>query len=161
MAQALTGSPIAWQRAVVMGGWQLIFLNSARPGLVDGALAAEEWTALEAALQAHPDLPTLVALHHQPVPVATPWMDAIGLAGAEAFLERLARHPQTRCVLFGHIHGPFDGHWQTMRLLSAPSTCVQFARGTAQPVCTTEAPGYRWLQLHPDGQLATGLVRTG
>ncbi|MBF0462019.1 MAG: phosphodiesterase [Magnetococcales bacterium] len=160
MRKGLTGHPIVWQRSVVVAGWHLIFLNSADPGQVGGVFLAEELAALEEALLAQPNLPTLIAFHHQPVPVATPWMDQIGLAQPEHFFALLARHPWTRCVLFGHIHSPFDGHWQNVRLLSAPATSVQFARGTEQPICTTDTPGYRWLRLHPDGQLETGIVRT-
>ena len=46
-----------------------------------------------------------------------------------------------------------------MRLLASPSTCIQFAPGSEDFNVSTEAPGYRWLRLHADGRLETGVER--
>ena len=46
-----------------------------------------------------------------------------------------------------------------MRLLASPSTCVQFAPGSEEFQVDSEAPGYRWLRLLPDGRLETGVSR--
>ncbi|MDH4040844.1 MAG: phosphodiesterase, partial [Gammaproteobacteria bacterium] len=40
-----------------------------------------------------------------------------------------------------------------------PSTCVQFAPGSAGFKADAESPGYRWLDLHEDGSLHTGVSR--
>ncbi|MEO5341178.1 MAG: phosphodiesterase [Magnetococcus sp. MYC-9] len=159
MQLALTGHPIAWQRSVVAGGWHMIFLDSTHPDPDNpaGELPAKELSALEETLQTHPELPTLIALHHQPVPLETPWMNRMALANPDDFFAILTRHPWVKCVLFGHVHHPFDGVQQGIRLLSAPSTCVQFATGTENPVFITDSPGYRWLRLYPDGLLETGV----
>ncbi len=106
---------------------------------------------------AKPGMPTLISLHHQPVSLDTLWMNQMALTNPENFFQVLSRHPWVRCVLFGHIHHPFDGEQQGIRLLSAPSTCVQFATDTEYPVFITDKSGYRWLKLYPDGQLETGL----
>ena len=44
-------------------------------------------------------------------------------------------------------------------LLASPSTCVQFAPGSEEFKVGNESPGYRWLQLYPDGRLETGVSR--
>ena len=46
-----------------------------------------------------------------------------------------------------------------IRLLASPSTCVQFAPGSEEFQVDTTAPGYRWLRLHADGRLETGVSR--
>jgi Icc protein len=46
-----------------------------------------------------------------------------------------------------------------VRLLGSPSTCVQFAPGSEHFKVGDQAPGYRWLRLHPDGGLETGVSR--
>ncbi|MEO5364052.1 MAG: phosphodiesterase [Magnetococcus sp. DMHC-8] len=160
MQTALTGHPIVWQRSVVVAGWQMVFLNSTLtdPDNPAGLLPAEELSSLEDALLAQPGMPTLVALHHQPMPLDTPWMNRMALTNPDDLFTVLARHPWVRALLFGHIHYPFAGERQGIHLLSAPSTCVQFATGTTHPVFVTQTAGCRWLRLYPDGHLATGIV---
>ena len=46
-----------------------------------------------------------------------------------------------------------------LRLLASPSTCVQFAPGSEEFQVDRSAPGYRWLRLHADGRLDTGVSR--
>ncbi|KTC63185.1 hypothetical protein AO262_22830 [Pseudomonas fluorescens ABAC62] len=46
-----------------------------------------------------------------------------------------------------------------MRLLASPSTCIQFAPGSEDFKVSEQAPGYRWLRLHGDGRLETGVER--
>jgi len=62
-------------------------------------------------------------------------------------------------LLCGHIHQELDVNWQGRRVLASPSTCVQF-----KPHCTNFtidpiAPGWRYLDLHPDGTLSTEVHR--
>jgi Icc protein len=42
---------------------------------------------------------------------------------------------------------------------STPSTCVQFKPNSKNFTIDTEGPGYRWLDLHADGSIDTGLTR--
>ena len=44
-------------------------------------------------------------------------------------------------------------------LLSAPSTCIQFLPNSVGFAVDMTAPGYRWLELHPDGRIDTGIER--
>lgn len=48
---------------------------------------------------------------------------------------------------------------RSIRLLACPSTCFQFAPGSREFKLDTRAPGYRWLRLHDDGRLETGIQR--
>lgn len=59
----------------------------------------------------------------------------------------------------GHIHQEFDRQRGPLRLLASPSTCVQFAPGSSDFTLDRLAPGYRWLRLHDDGRLETGISR--
>lgn len=45
------------------------------------------------------------------------------------------------------------------RLLGAPSTCVQFLPGAAHCAVDTRPAGYRWLDLHDDGRIDSGVRR--
>ncbi len=159
MRQALSGLSIVWKQAVVVGGWHLVFLNSGCPEMVGGCLSEEVVTELDLTLKKHPDLPTLVVLHHPPVNVGTPWLDRIGLQRPEGFLRVLDQHTQVRALLFGHIHQPFEGQRNGVRLLAAPSTYAQFAVGGEKPVLTDDPPAFRWLNLYANGRLETGITR--
>jgi len=46
-----------------------------------------------------------------------------------------------------------------VRLLASPSTCVQFAPGSESFKVDDQPPGYRWLTLHTDGRIETGVSR--
>lgn len=161
MASALTGHPIAWKRSIMAGDWHMIFLNSTLPDPDNpaGRLPEEELAALEAAVTAKPEMPTLLVLHHQPLSLDTPWMNRMALANPDALFRRLADYPWVRALLFGHIHHAVDQEHQGIRLLSAPSTCVQFATKTEHPVFVADDTGYRWLRLYPDGKIETGINR--
>ena len=44
-------------------------------------------------------------------------------------------------------------------LVISTSTCVQFAPGSAGFKADDKPPGYRWLALHGDGRIETGVSR--
>lgn len=46
-----------------------------------------------------------------------------------------------------------------MRLMATPSTCIQFAPGSNEFSIDGQAPGYRWIDLYPDGTLDTHVRR--
>jgi len=157
----LTGqqADLRQDRMFFLAGWQVLLLNSSVPDQVGGELSADSLEWLQRALLAHPNHHTLVCLHHQPVPVGSAWMDAIGLKNGDELLALLADHPQVRGVLWGHVHQEFDRQHGAIRLLSSPSTCIQFAPGAKAFALEASAPGYRWLKLAADGSIDTGVAR--
>jgi 3',5'-cyclic-AMP phosphodiesterase len=138
-----------------LGAWGMVALDTNVPGEAAGQLAASELARLEDELQSLADRPVLVCLHHPPVPVGSPWIDAVGLLNAAEFLAVIDRHPSVRAVLAGHVHQEFDVLRAGVRLLATPSTCAQFTPRTESCVMDRRPPGYRWLTLHPDGRLET------
>lgn len=142
-----------------VGQWRVTLLDSAVPGSVPGFLEQSQLDLLERSLSEAPDRHHLVSLHHHPVSIGCEWMEPIGLRNAEAFFAVLDRFPHVRAVLWGHVHQEFDQMRNGVRLLASPSTCIQFAPGSVDFKLDTAAPGYRWLRLHADGQLETGVSR--
>lgn len=141
------------------GGWQFVMLDSSVPGQVHGELADSELQFLEQVLSASPERPTLISLHHQPVPVGSDWMDRIGLANPDAFWQVVDRHPQVRVVLWGHVHQAFRQRRNHLHLIATPSTCIQFTPQSVDFGVEPVAPGYRWFELAPDGEFSTEVVR--
>ncbi|MCF5598173.1 3',5'-cyclic-AMP phosphodiesterase [Pseudomonas syringae] len=144
---------------VDVGQWRVTLLDSAVPGSVPGFLAAQQLQLLEQSLSEAPDRHHLVCLHHHPVAIGCEWMAPIGLRNADALFAALDRFAQVKAVLWGHVHQEYDQMRNGVRLLASPSTCIQFAPGSADFKVDTSAPGYRWLRLHDDGGLETGVSR--
>lgn len=159
MGAALSGAPFRPRRSFEAGGWRFLLLNSAVPGKVHGRLSARTLQWLDAQLTAHADAPTLIALHHAPVPVDAAWLAPLNLQHPERLRARVDTHPQVRLVLFGHIHQALDARWEQAALYGCPSTCFQFAPHTETFALDAAAPGYRRLTLHPDGTFTTTVQR--
>lgn len=149
----------ALEKVVRMGKWQFIFLDSLLDGQVYGHLSDAELTLLDDALTERPDLHSLVSFHHHPVDIDCKWLDAIGLKNREQLLRIIDKHPNVRCLLWGHIHQEIDAMREGVRLLATPSTCVQFLPKSESFAIDSLAPGYRWLQLNSDGSINSGVER--
>lgn len=157
MRAALNHGRVSWQREVLLDGWQLLMLDSTVPGNDGGHLADAELDFLDRRLAAHPEQPTLVCVHHHPIPVGSDWLDATMIANADALFAVLDRHPRVRGLVWGHIHQGVASHRGEMQLLATPSTCKQFVAEDDDPELSL--PGYRWLELGADGSLHSGIER--
>lgn len=154
---ALKGSRTHSGGRLLAGNWQLIFLDSAVPGAVHGHLRPAELARLDAALCEHPQRHALICLHHQPVPVGSAWLDKLMLDNAKGLFEIVDRHAHVRGILWGHVHQALDTMRNDVRLLASPSTCIQFKPGCDDFTLDDQPPGYRWLELHADGRIDTGV----
>jgi Icc protein len=141
-----------------VGGWTLLMLDSSVPGVSYGCLGTERAAHLFGSLEDIGDGHALLALHHHPVAVRSPWMDRMALTDSDVLFEAMARSGRVKAVLFGHVHQEVDQLQAGARMLGTPSTCVQFAPHTLTMSLDGRAPAYRWLDLHPDGHLDTGVV---
>jgi len=143
------------------GAWQILMLDSQVPGEVGGHLGRTELTRLEDRLAAGEaaGLYSLICLHHQPVPVGCEWLDQQMVSDAHSFFEVVGRFSRVRGVLWGHVHQELDQICENLRMLCSPSTCVQFRPQQVDFALDTRPPGYRWLELGPDGSIETGVSR--
>jgi Icc protein len=137
------------------GAWGAVFIDTHVPGRPEGRVVPQELSRLESALQAFGDRPILVCLHHPPLPVGSAWLDGVGLRNAGEFLAVIERYPSVRAVLGGHVHQEFARQHGRALVLTTPSTCAQFTPLTERCVMDLKPPGYRWLELLPDGSLRT------
>lgn len=148
-----------FQRIVAVGNWKVVMLNSQVSKQIHGELDANELAALEEALIRFQVHPTLLAIHHPPATVDSQWLDQINLKNSNSLITLLKGYPQVQGIIHGHIHQERDIIEQGIRILSAPSTCVQFAPNAEQFNLDTRQPGYRSLTLYPDGHMQTKVHR--
>ncbi|MGR6322625.1 phosphodiesterase [Micromonospora soli] len=103
----------------------LVVLDSLAPGDAAGRLGEEQLGWLDGVLAGRPEAPAVVCLHHPPVAVGVPVMDAIRLTDAVAFAAVIERHPHVVRVAAGHLHRPVTSGFAGTVLTTAPSTWMQ------------------------------------
>jgi len=155
METLLAAPPFQFCGQAVLGAWHLLFLSTFVKGEDSGAVGAEQLAALDAYLIRNAGHPTMICMHHQPVPMGSAWLDGVGLVDADEFLRVIDRHVHVRAVVWGHVHQALDEWRGDVRLLSAPSTCAQFLPNTDSFALDNKAPGCRWITLHTDGSIET------
>lgn len=148
-----------------LGGCRLALLDSHQAGRDGGALGQRQLHWLAAALRrwaADAPRPLLVAVHHPPVPIGDPNLDAIALEDGAELLALLRPIPSLVGVVFGHVHQ----HWQgelpgrpEVALLGCPSTLCGFGPAQPCPLGRADDPGGRWLELGAAGGLRQELLR--
>lgn len=139
--------------------WLLVLLDTHYPGHVAGLLSQSELIRLAQSLDCYPDKNTLIFLHHHPVPVGSTWLDNLGLLNAQDLFAIIDQHAQVRGLVCGHVHQAFETQRQGVKILASPSTCIQFASNSQTFALSNQNPGYRWIELLPNGLFETGIQR--
>jgi Icc protein len=152
---ALLGQPRA-PRSLDLGGWRLILVETAEPGEHHGVFDAERLGWLEDALAETKasGQPTLVLMHHHPVPPehADTYPNNIGIRPEHSLklYALLGLHPQVRGVLLGHTHRNRVRHHRASGAL--PYIEVN---------CTKDYPGgWAHYRLFEDGSFRQEVRRT-
>lgn len=90
----------------------LVLLDTHEPGTHEGCLCKRRLAWLDRTLEALHGQAVLLAMHHPPLPVALPAMDALGLRQHRDLAGILTRHGNVRHIFFGHVHRPLHGIWE-------------------------------------------------
>ncbi len=150
--------------AADLGSHRLLALDTVVAGQPHGTLCAARLDWLRTQLEAEPDRPTLVAMHHPPFRTGIRHMDDMGLReGADALERLIARHPQVERILCGHLHRPITRRFGHTVAMTAPSPAHQIALGLAvdSPAAFIfEPPGF-YIHTVQDGHLVTHLQPIG
>jgi 3',5'-cyclic-AMP phosphodiesterase len=142
-----------------LGEWNLIFLDSRIPMEEGGALEQAELMRLDRELSAHKNRASMIFLHHQPVPVGSVWLDGYVVKNADEFFRVVDRHKNVKAICWGHVHQEFEMERNGVKLFSTPSTCVQFAPNQINFKVDRLMPGYRVIDLYPNGRFITHVKR--
>ncbi len=160
--EAAATSDMRLCREIRAGRWQILLLDSQVHGQVGGGLGAAELDAVGAARcssrRSRACIPWCACTTSRSA-IGCDWLDQQMVSDAAAFFDVLDRYPGVRAVLWGHVHQEIDRQRNGVRLLASPSTCVQFAAGSAKFKADDQPPGYRWLDLHSDGRIETAVSR--
>lgn len=139
--------------------WQVIMLNSKKEGAVEGHLDDDQFELLEQSLAAHPEHHALLFMHHHPIHVGSKWIDNLMLDNHEKFWNCIAVHKNVRSIICGHVHQENESLHKGVKFYSSPSTCFQFKPNSEKFAVDSAMPGYRVIELMPDGKIKTSVHR--
>ena len=143
------------------GNWQIILLDSSVTGHKHGHLGKQCLKDLDTALTRRKAEYSLIIIHHPPVEIGSRWMDRMKVDNGEALFELTAKYCGVHHLVCGHAHQEIDLQHQHIRILGAPATCrTQYLPLSDEYAEDTLSAGARWLELHEDGRLNTGIIRT-
>ncbi|MFE7511623.1 metallophosphoesterase [Streptomyces sp. NPDC057540] len=142
-------------------GFVLALCDSSVPGEHQGLLEAETLEWLDGVLAGTPrEVPVLVAFHHPPVPLHTPYVDGIRQFGEERLAALAGRHPHLTAFLAGHAHTAAATTFAGRPLLVAPGVVsalrLPWENPTDHPhVHLDPPPALAFHVLGGDGRLTT------
>lgn len=142
--------------------WSFIFLATKVSGRDEGVLSKKELQRLESFLQEYSEKHVLIFMHHQPVDVESQFIDELGLENKREFWALTSHHKNIKGILFGHVHQVYDNQHNGIRVISNPSTSMQFTPFSPELDFDAHTHGYRTITLNPDGSMDTNvhLVRS-
>ncbi|MBD9361241.1 3',5'-cyclic-AMP phosphodiesterase [Methylomonas fluvii] len=158
MAIELNEGLVSCRNHVLLKNWQIIALNSQKPGSPAGFLSPEELAFLQQTLSAH-DMPALLAVHHHCVASGSSWMDTMQIENGEALLAIAEQFPQVKAITCGHLHQEMQTNHKQIAIFATPASCFQFKPFATEFELDTLAPGYRVFELGDDGDLRSRCYR--
>lgn len=143
-------------RTVELGGWRLVLLETAEPGDHHGVFHDDrlQWLAATLDETREGGVPTLLLMHHQPVPPEKrdSYPNSIGMLPEHSlpFFDLIGANPQVKGVLIGHTHRNRVRRYRASG--AAPFVEVN---------CTKDYPGgWAHYELYDDGSFRQEVRRT-
>lgn len=134
----------------------ILLLDTHEPGTPSGRLCEKRLGWLSDQLAARPEKDIYLAMHHPPLDLGLPGMDAIGLIDKKPFAETLAGHDRIRHIFFGHVHRLVTGSWRGIPFTGQRGVSHQLAltmtRTSGYPG-SLESPTYGVVLIRPEGAI--------
>jgi 3',5'-cyclic AMP phosphodiesterase CpdA len=158
------------QYAVDLGDVRVVMVDTLEEGQNDGGFCERRAAWLARTLDEEPSRPTLVALHHPPIPSGIQWMDPPPNAAWTHRLAEVVRgRDQIRVMVCGHLHRGYMGVFAGRPVVAAPATSIQLTldltsvdmrHPDGREILVEEPPGYA-LITPAGGDLITHLCVAG
>jgi len=134
---------------------RFLMLDSIDPGVSSGRLCEKRLAWLEGALAESEaeGVDVFLFLHHAPMDVGIPGLDAIRLANADDFAACIAGFDNLRHLFFGHLHRACHGSWKGLPFSTVRATGHQIAfdMNEGKPLAgSDELPDYAVVLVEDD-----------
>ena len=134
-------------------GMRLVFLDTVEPGVHTGAFCEARAAWLDRVLADAGDRAVLIFMHHPPMPIGMPRIDAYRILDPGPLEATFTAHNNIRHIFFGHIHRPLAGSWHGIPLSALKGTNHQtgldFSVGDANTI-TLEPASYAVIFARPE-----------
>lgn len=127
--------------------WLLYFIDTTIYPYEEGKLEHEQIVKFQKTVTSNKDVPTIVFMHHHPVPIKSKWMDKMILKNHDDFNKVVRENSQIKAVLFGHIHQVFEEKIDNVFYGSVPATCYQLVPQNNVFAVDKLTPGFRLITL--------------
>lgn len=104
----------------------IVGLDAVVPRCEHAYVGDDELAWLARTLNERPSRPTMLMMHHPPVPTGLAFMDAMQPALDPRFESLIARHPKIKLIVCGHVHRAIDAVFGGARVAVAGSTGFQY-----------------------------------
>ncbi len=131
---------------------RILMLDTVELGRHGGAFCEVRAAWLRGELAAHPETPTVIAMHHPPIIAGIDWMDsAADDPWFARFADAIRGQGQIQAILCGHLHRAIMTGWHGAPLLVCPSsapavalnlTAIDPERPDGRAMIVNEAPAY-------------------
>ena len=141
-----------------LSGWYFVPLDSHVDNHVEGHVSQIQLVNLQKVLEHKCPGPTIVLGHHPPVRIQSEWLDQHRMQEGDQLMNLMNSSGNVRAYICGHVHQRHESEIGSLLFLTAPSTCFQFEPASNRFAVAEDGPGYRWLELSPDGSIKTEVV---
>ena len=160
MVEYLNQPPVQSAKHILLGEhWQAMLLDSQVYGVPHGELSQYQLNLLKETLAKYPQRYTLIVLHHHLLPTNSAWLDQHNLRNPHELYDVLTPFEKVKAIVYGHIHQQVDSQWYRYQVMATPSTCIQFKADSQNFALDAVPPGWREIELHPDGSIRTTVKR--
>ena len=132
-------------REYSIGDWCIISAYSKKNGQVSGYLSTDELSQLEDAINFSNSKHIIVIIHHPPIPMNSDWDDSLSLENMDDFFTIINKYSNIKAILWGHAHQSSEFNHNQVKLISCPSTAIQFDN--------EQRIGFNHFSLHDDGNI--------
>jgi len=134
-----------------------LVLDTLVDGEIRGAVTRSQLDWVGAKIAENPSQPTVVFMHHPPLPTGIDWMAAHPTENGAALIDVLAEG-NVRAVFFGHVHMEMGLAARGIPCFGTPATSRQFTDGFDRNKVEWDRPSIRLVTLSED-TLSTYLDR--
>jgi Icc protein len=151
--------PISMDDHCLLHDWHILLLaadHAPMPGGDRVEVSEAALHRLSTLIREYPKKWALIATHYN-LPDHQDRGVAVEVRNHREVMHQLEQHPSIKLVISGHVHQEFLVAQHGICYLSTPATGYQSTSKSGR--VTGEAPGYRWINLYPNGRFESDVRR--
>ncbi|MEZ4651335.1 MAG: metallophosphoesterase [Candidatus Eisenbacteria bacterium] len=136
----------ALYRSLYVGHVRILLLDSLWDGHVEGRIGPRQLAWIDRALQEAHAGPTVVFVHHPPIPTGVDWLDPHVIEDGDELTQLLVSRGAPH-ISFGHVHQPMTLRRGELVAVSGPATSFAFGGDGTAPIILDDPPAVRWIEI--------------